>query len=405
MKVLLLSSQANFITQIVSFVKQNNKDFIAATLNEGKTIDKTNKDIFNTVIEHKVTRHSLLFFIKLSPKILKYSFLSLFILILDFKQGLKSFKCLYDACGYIGKIQHADLKTFDIVNIHYLTIKKAIATLLFPKQSNIIVSFWGSDIFRTSGLCYNFWLRRAIKRSNTLHVSSFEMRTSLLSEFGYGFKNKIKFALFVPSFEQIKQINAMRPFPGQIGTFKTKYNIAGEKCLMIGNNAKRGNNHIEILNAIKDVAVKHGLTIILPLTYGKDGSYIRTIREFTGKNKIKAILLTEYLPNEDLAAIRIASDIFITMQETDAMSGFLTESLYAGNICIAASWLPYSKFRQSGAYYHECPRFDKLGQLTSDIVKNIETEKQKCKKNPELIKATFYDKDMLQESWGNIYKI
>nr|WP_321353564.1 TDP-N-acetylfucosamine:lipid II N-acetylfucosaminyltransferase [uncultured Draconibacterium sp.] len=400
-----MSDQANFINQIVSFIKEKHTNFHPSTLTPKKLVTKETDTLYEQIINFKISLRSILFYLKYFPRILIYSIFSLLILLLNYRQGLKSIKCVFDAYGYIGKIQHAIISDFDLINIHYCTVKKSISILLLPKSSKIVLSFWGSDLFRTNGLSYNFWLRKALKRANTIHISSFEMRTSLLSEFGHELAPKIKFALFIPPFEQIQKINTLLSVPDKIDELKTKYKIKSNRCIMIGNNASRGNNHIEILDAIKDIVLKYNASIILPLTYSKNDNYLKQLKNYVHSHNIDAILLTEYLTNTDMAALKLISDIFITMQETDAMSAFFTESLYAETICIAASWLPYSTFKNSGVHYYQCPQFESLGELTENILENFNTEKQKCKNNPSLVASTFYDKKKLLRSWEEIYEI
>lgn len=404
MKILLLSSQPNFINQIASLFKEKQSGIIFCALSENKSNAKKFAEYFDTVEVLKLSYSTIFFYLFQLPRVVYFSIQSLFILLLNFKQGLKSLKCVYDAFGYVGKMQHFHLSRFNIINVHYLTIKKAIAILLLPPKVKIIISFWGSDLFRTGGLTYNFWIRKALSRASTIHVSSNEMRMSLLSEFGYGIESKIKFALFVPSYDQIKQIDAVSTNShDQLNELRRKYLIKGERCIMIGNNGNRGNNHIHILNAIKKIVHKENITVILPLTYKLNKEYKAELETFILKNKMDAILLTEYLSNEDMAALKVTSDIFITMQQTDAMSAFFTESLYAKSVCIAASWLPYSTFRQSGAYYIECPEFDKLDQTLENILRDFTNEINNCKKNPSIIKSTFFNKEKLSESWENIF--
>jgi len=406
MKILLLSNQSNFINQIVSLLKERHEDFYPSTLTPNKLVAKETDILYEQIIEFKTSIRSILFYLKYLPRVLICFVLSIFILLLNYRQGLKSIKCVYDAYGYIGKIQHANLSDFDFINIHYCTIKKAISILLLPKNSKIVLSFWGSDLFRTNGLCYNFWLRKALKRADTIHISSFEMRTSLLSEFGHKLAPKIKFALFVPSFNQIQRIDKIISATREsIDEYRLKYGIVGKNTIIVGNNGNCGNNHIRILNAIKKVAKTRNLTIILPLTYSLSKQYMVEIKSFIQKNDIDAILLTEFLPDKDFAALKVIADIFITMQETDAMSAFFTESLYAETICIAASWLPYSTFKNSGVHYYQCSKFESLEKITENIFTNLDTEKQKCKSNPELVTSTFYDKDKLLQSWEKIYEI
>lgn len=405
MKILLLSNQHNFISQLASLFKEKLSDFVLCALSENKSNTGKFAKHFDIVEVPKLSYSTVSFYFFQLPRIIWFSIQSILILLLNYKQGLKSFKCVFEAASYVGKMQHIHLSEFDIINVHYLTIKKAIAILLLPSRVRIVISFWGSDLFRTGGLTYNFWVLKALNRASTIHVSSNEMRMSLLSEFGYGMDSKIKFALFVPSFEQVNMVQKLISAPKErLNEFRVKYGVKGEKCIIVGNNGNPGNNHIPILKAIKDTVAKESITIILPLTYSLSNTYKTQLEDFIHENNLDAVFITEYIPHEDMATLKVIADIYITMQQTDAMSAFFTESLYSQSVCIAASWLPYSTFRQSGAYYFECPQFDHLEKQIEDIIENFENEKRKCIKNTEIISSTFYDKDKLYRSWEKVYE-
>lgn len=406
MRILLLTRPSNFAQQIVKLFYDFDNSFKFSVLAENCEVNHLRIGFFENIIGYKINFDSLVFFAKRIFKFLLYFFQSIYILLLDFRQGLKSITCVWDAFIYVAKIQHANIGDFDVVNVHYINIKRAIAALFLPADSHIVISFWGSDLMRTSGLANYFWLRKALIKSKVIHVSTIEMQEILLSKFGHELKNKIKFALFVPEFSLLKSISQLERNSDKVNYFKEKLKVPiSDYCLVVGNNGNRGNNHLEILHELQGLK-NENFTIIMPLTYALDKEYESQLNSFREKNpNMKIRMITNFLTTEELAIFRLISDIYVTMQETDAMSGALTETLYAGNICITASWLPYRKLKQNNIYHIECDSFKGLVPIIDNVLDNMEDFKLRTSLNRPFVEDCFYNIQELIQSWANIFKI
>lgn len=405
MKILIIGKPTNFINQIVSSIgKSHNEYSFSIACDEGNGVNESDTNLYDSIVDCKYSTKSFIFLLKSLLTLTKYLIFSTGLLILDYKQGLKSFKCVFDAFAFIAKSQHANPSSFDCHNIHYITIKRAIISLLLPRESKVIISIWGSDLLRTEGLCYNFWMKSAYNRANTIQLSSAEMRQTLMSKFGFHLKPKIKYALFLPDFNLVDLIDSLRNHQDKIVSFKDKYGINKDhKCITIGNNGNMGNNHIETIKSIERRIKDKAVTILLPLTYALSSEYEDELEMCIKESPLKIICFKAFLSWEELALLRICSDIYITMQITDAMSGTLQEGLFAGNVAISAAWLPYSRFRESGAYFTECQNFHDLGAIVENTIDNFDNYKQRCIDNPKSIKSYFYNHDSLIRDWIDVY--
>lgn len=403
MRVLFLAKPVSFINQIVVALKKRDPRFSASVLSDGIKSNSEIEKVYEQLIDFRFSLKSIVFGFRTSGLFLLFLIKSLGFLIISYKQGLKSFKCVFDAFSYIGRIQHARVGKYNVVNLHYLNIKRAISVLLLPSKSHVIISFWGSDLLRTNGLVYNYWVRKALLRANKIQVSSMEMREILLSEFGHELKSKVHLAMFIPNYQAIQQLTDVKEKMDYIASVRKKYAIPEGRCVMIGNNGNPGNNHIQILDAIADVVKEKDITVLLPLTYSLKKAHEKRIVECVEMHGMRAVYFKAFLSAEELAALRTLSNVFISMQETDAMSAFLTEAMYAGNVCIAASWLPYSRFRQSGAYYLECPGFEELGDLFRTVASDYERYRLKCAENARFIEAAFYQQENLEMAWESLF--
>ncbi len=403
-KILIFSNPVNFINQIVDALSSHPKDLSISIILENKKI--ITKAAYSKVYSLHYSIHSLFFIIKTFPKLILFSFFSFSLLLLNCKQGLKSFKCLFEAYAYISKCQYIDLMDYDIYNIHFITIKKAILCLFLPKNKPIVISTWGSDIFRSNGIANNFWVSRAYKRANTIQVSTVEMAQCIYEKYGFYLHEKVKFARYMPEYKLVSLIQNLRNKKLIINDFKQRYNIPTNAiCITIGNNGNFGNQHIKTLKSIEKVTIDNEICILLPLTYGLSKETENDIAQYMSNSKMNIICFKSYLDWRDLALLRICSDIFITMQITDALSGALTETLYAGNIGIAGSWLPYSTFRENEAKFITSPDFDRLIHIVEETILNAEAIKEKNKSNLKAIESFFFNKGLLISQWLSVFDI
>ena len=84
---------------------------------------------------------------------------------------------------------------------------------------------------------------------------------------------------------------------------------------------------------------------------------------------IPYVVLDDYFLDDDLALLRLATDIFLHMPESDALSAALTETAYAGGVTITGDWLPYSPFKKAGMHLLYCAA---CSDVTATIAANLE---------------------------------
>jgi len=68
------------------------------------------------------------------------------------------------------------------------------------------------------------------------------------------------------------------------------------------------------------------------------------------------------------------------MPISDALSGTMLELLYASNIVITGTWLPYKTFINAGLKYHEVSDFSELSTVFDSILSQYPIEKEIAKK-------------------------
>jgi hypothetical protein len=295
---------------------------------------------------------------------------------------------------------------FDVFNFHLLT-QNALSYLDFiPKSKKIILSFWGSDLLNPSPNFNPELISKAINRADAITLHSIEMREIFLSKYGRDLFDKVHIVLVSDDTENLKKIiNKIPERESIIAKFKSKYNIiSNKKLLTIGHSGHDIDNHIKVLKSLSLLKeeLKEGIAVILPMTYGcSDPNYFKEIKEFCRENNLSCIILDTFLSEDEIIELRIVSEIHIRTPKYDAFSLSLCETICSDNIIVTGAWLPYSRFRFSGAYFFEIDYYYKLTDLIENILNNFNEHRLKHQGNHEKIIAMFKD----ENSSEKFYKV
>ncbi len=101
--------------------------------------------------------------------------------------------------------------------------------------------------------------------------------------------------------------------------------------------------------------------VIVPLTYGinKD-EIIERINKIKDVDKLNIRFLEEYMTAEEVAYLRLITDLFIHVQTTDAYNASLQEFILAGAQCINGAWLEYDTLEKNGVPYYKLQKIEDL---------------------------------------------
>ncbi|PWJ88098.1 glycosyltransferase involved in cell wall biosynthesis [Oceanotoga teriensis] len=298
------------------------------------------------------------------------------------------------------------IKDFDLVHINFLTPSYFLYNCFF-KHTKLIVTFWGSDLYRypNSSKKIKFLQKKIINNADIITVVNKKMIPVFHETFG--FENKpiyeTRFGLPI-DFDQIDKINK-----NEINDFKKKYHIPDKYYIItLGYSSDPRKNHEYMIDEIIKLSKKRSnIFIFIPLTYGneKHKEKIKKLCDNTFKKyDINYKVLEDYMTNEEIAKLRKANDIMINIQDTDAMSASMQESLYAGNIVINGSWLPYSELLEDGAYYETIDKLKKgtLSEKIQYIINNFDELKEKSKINKKIIhERSSWENNI--KSWIEVY--
>ena len=107
-------------------------------------------------------------------------------------------------------------------------------------------------------------------------------------------------------------------------------------------------------------------------------------------------LITEFLSTEQVAALRLITDLFIHVQKTDATNASILEYLLADTEIINGEWLKYRFIEQDGKPYHTCESLEQLSSCVRDVISNQDREILVTEKTKQAIREF--------KSWHTILK-
>jgi hypothetical protein len=292
-------------------------------------------------------------------------------------------------------------KDYDIVNIHFL----AFYYILFAKDikklgKKLILSVWGSDFYRVNKVIKRL-LNIIFKRADIINFLNPETAKYFL-QFYKRYENKVKLLHYgLHSLDVIKNIIHSE---NQAASKKTLGIAENSLVICCAYNGSPGQQHLSILKEIYKISpqLPNNYLLVVPLTYATPIEYKEEIIRFLNESKFNYKIFDKMLDNEDLARLRIASDIIITMQITDQLSASIQEIFFCGNLVISGAWLPYKVFEDKGIFFIKTVDFESLSVTLLNSINTFGSIKAKCSTNPEKIYKFSNWQDIIQD-WINLY--
>lgn len=257
----------------------------------------------------------------------------------------------------------------EMVNIHssrwyYLLILHSL------KKRNFIITFYGSDFYRTSNFIKNIQ-KPLYEKAKFLTFTNPQTKKSFLKYYKKYNEKSFVCRFGLRTLEYIDKNRDKEKFE-----VKEKLGYAQDKTIVTcGYNSTKEQQLISIIENIKKLPKRtlDKVQFIFPMTYG-DNEYKKEVLDILKNCNFNYKVLEDFLVGDENAYIKLASDIMINVLKTDSFSGSMQEFIYAGNIIITGDWLPYELFEKKGIQFIKIDNLHKL-----HIV--IEEEICKYKKN------------------------
>ena len=278
---------------------------------------------------------------------------------------IKLFRILADRILFLKSFIHVSKQKYDIVNIHYAKPRLSyVMSWIKRSAKTIVISPWGSDVLRVEGESRIKHLRKVYSLASYVTVSKdSNIGKQVIEKFGVDSNKLVKLGWGGDLFDFIQNNKSSV----SIESAKERFGLNGRFVITCGYNPQIQQRHEEIINAINGIRdqLPDNLTLLFPFTYGYGGLeyYRESIKEKAKGLGIPFVSVEERLNMSDLLKLRMATDIFVHIQTTDAGSRSVMEYVLLNKKVVHGSWIKYAyleKYRPS--CYFPIDRLEDLGE-------------------------------------------
>lgn len=273
---------------------------------------------------------------------------------------------------------------YDAVHVFYLSATWGVlAGGLARKAERLVVTVFGSDVYRTTAWLRP-WQRRLLQRADRVTASNADTLEAArrIASIDPARCSIVRFGL-----RPLDHIERLR-VEGDRAHHKRAVGIAPERVVVVaGYNASPHQQHAAIIDALKALGVERTkrIEVLLPMTMGGHTAYIRDIETRMKGSGLAYRLITRLMTDEEVARLRLATDIMVQVQPTDQLAGAMQEHLAAGSVVLTGSWLPYGVLREAGVRFWTVDARDEVRDALVTIMKELPERTSECSGNARCI--------------------
>ena len=286
-------------------------------------------------------------------------------------------------------------KPYDFIHIQFVNkYDLLIAKIASVRNTKKYASFWGSDLLRQSTKN----LRKEekyLRNYDLISADAFTVQNAYEKIFP---KMNVKFEMIPYGVSLLKYIDK---YSKDINLCKDYFGFPkNKKIVAIGYNSIIQQQHDKVMNALKTIENKEKYFLVFQMSYGfnADKDYIPNLINEIENSGFEYKVIKDFLSIDNLAKLRIATDIFINAQTTDAFANSFVEYVYTKSIIINAKWLHYPELNKFPLYVNEFADFNEIPSL---LGKTIDDEKLEW--NKKCIENRTWDN--CRKKWAEVYGV
>ncbi len=276
---------------------------------------------------------------------------------------------------------------YDVINVHFgNAANNPYINLFREKGKKLVVTIWGSDYDRVPDETRQA-ARKLYDEADVINFGNPDMRDDFTSYFN-SYANKTAIAGFGDD-----KLTKIANFSTTESRETSKQEVGIPKDALVitcGYKAFHILQHHKILDALETIreTIPDNHVLVFPLTYHRDEKYVSDLKDRLSKSGFNHVIYEDFLTDDNLTRLRVASDIYITIPVTDGASFSLLEYMTAGNVVVAGDWLPYKFHKELGLKFHSTS-LDKLAETIESVVSNFPSYRSEVQGNASIILDTF----------------
>lgn len=276
------------------------------------------------------------------------------------------------------KIIHIDPENFidyvvehkiNVVILHSFGVIPYNVTRIIPQNIKVVWKAWGADLYRTPSdftplvyipLYHTYTQREILKDipSNWQRIKSQIYYFFHKKEYQEAISRVDFFSGVLP--EEYDLINQKKHFYFKAKKIYYPYfslNLKNNKDnfidlgenIVLGNSAAFPNNHIDILNILRNIKTKNK-HIIIPFSYQRNEKYVRAVKKYAKKYfGDKVVFLESFIPLPKYQKILESCNYAIYGNEQQAAIGNISDSIYCGRkVFLSRTSLVYKHYKALG---------------------------------------------------------
>ena len=285
-----------------------------------------------------------------------------------------------------------DASPIDVVHVQY--VKLGYYRPIRKKRrliQKVILTAWGSDFLRLDNRFFSK-MKKFVELADVVVTGTDNLRNFVIRELEINNINKLADPKFgSPVIEEIGRLKRKEQ------TNESKKNISSKQIIIAcGYNGKPEQQHVSIIRALSKIreVYKAKVFLHLPVAYGLSNEYCDLLKKELEKSGMDYKLDKKFYNPQEMAEVRLATDIFIHGQTTDASSSSVFEYIYADAVVVNGRWLQYHEVNDYNLSIKEFDDFNEITNIIEDVLDNLDKEQRKVANNNEILLTT--------RSWSNL---
>lgn len=268
---------------------------------------------------------------------------------------LKKFSLLFSAF-------RLSFKRYDVVNIHFAKPSLLKAMPLIQRMTgNIIISPWGSDVLRLEDERAISRMRMIYSYASGVTISpTYQLGAAIVEKFNYDPHKMYTLRWGVEYVDFIEEVNPNTT----VEEAKAQFGLSGRYVITCGYSSSPSHQHGTIIDAVSSIRddLPDNLTLLFPFTYGwASREYVQSIKDKCHSLGLDAVFVEEYLSMENLYDLRMATDMFVHIQISDAGAACVMQYILCHKKIIHGAWMKYTDLEEiKPLFYYPVVKLDDL---------------------------------------------